>query len=203
MTRPRHQRVLHHAKKILVGLLLIATAWVGSLGISIWHFGAADYATQADCIIILGAAIQGNLPTPVFAERIRHGVNLYHEGLAPKVIFTGGFGEGQNYSESHVGAMFAGKLGVPTTDILIEERSHSTLQNFEEALEIMEQNSLNSAIVVSDPLHMKRAMRIAKDIGIESVSSPTPTSRYRSLKTQLGFLMREIYFFHHYLLTDS
>jgi uncharacterized SAM-binding protein YcdF (DUF218 family) len=48
---------------------------------------------------------------------------------------------------------------------------------------------------------MKRAMMMADDLGIVAVSSPTPTSRYRTLKTKLGFLLRELYFIHHYFAT--
>jgi uncharacterized SAM-binding protein YcdF (DUF218 family) len=65
----------------------------------------------------------------------------------------------------------------------------------------MRQHGIESAVVVSDPLHMKRAMMMADDLGIVAASSPTPTSRYRSLKTKLRFLLRELYFIHHYLAT--
>jgi uncharacterized SAM-binding protein YcdF (DUF218 family) len=67
----------------------------------------------------------------------------------------------------------------------------------------MQKHGLKSAIIVSDPLHMKRAMMMAEDLGIEAASSPTPTTRYRSLQTKLGFLIREIYFFHHYIITGN
>ena len=67
----------------------------------------------------------------------------------------------------------------------------------------MQLHRLKSAIIVSDPLHMKRAVMMAGGLGINAVSSPTPTTRYRSLWTQLGFLIREIYFFHHYLITGN
>jgi hypothetical protein len=42
---------------------------------------------------------------------------------------------------------------------------------------------------------------MANDVGIAVVSSPTPTSMYRWLVTQLPFLAREVYFIHHYALT--
>lgn len=199
----QHRRLWQYLKRILTSSLLILTVWLGSVGISIWRFGTLNQATQANCIIVLGAAIQGHSPSPVFAERIRHGVNLYQAGLAPKIIFTGGFGEGQTYSESLVAAMFAEDLGVPADDLLMETRSRTTRQNLVEATAIMKQQGWDSAIIVSDPLHMKRATTMASDLGLEASSSPTPTSRYRSLKTQLGFLMREIYFFHHYLVTGN
>jgi carboxypeptidase Taq len=49
---------------------------------SIVKFGSQDFSKQADCIIVLGAAVDGNQPSPVFEERLRHGVALYEQGLA-------------------------------------------------------------------------------------------------------------------------
>jgi uncharacterized SAM-binding protein YcdF (DUF218 family) len=47
---------------------------------------------------------------------------------------------------------------------------------------------------------MKRAMLIARDMGLDAYSSPTPTSRYRSPIARLRFLAREIYFCTWYLI---
>lgn len=57
------------------------------------------------------------------------------------------------------------------------------------------------ALIVSDPLHMKRAMLYAKDFGITAYSSPTPTTLYRSRKTKASFLMREVFYYSGYRLT--
>ena len=176
--------------------------WLLLLGSNIWHFGTQDHAARADCIIVLGAAIHGSEPSPVFAERIRHAVNLYHHGFAAKIVFTGGIGEGSQYSESSVGSTFAQQWGVPSADIITEENSHTTQQNLQEAAILMTQHRLKSAIIVSDPLHLKRAMMMANDQGMTAVSLPTPTTMYRSLATQLPFLVREMYFIHHYALTN-
>jgi len=54
---------------------------------------------------------------------------------------------------------------------------------------------MDTAIIVSDPLHMKRAILMAKDYGIEACSSPTPTTMYKSAKTQIPFLAREVFFY--------
>jgi uncharacterized SAM-binding protein YcdF (DUF218 family) len=89
--------------------------------------------------------------------------------------------------------------GVPSTDILIEEQSTITEQNISYAVELMNERNLTTAIIVSDPLHMKRAMLIAKDHRLPAYSSPTPTTRYRTLKTQLPFLGRETLFYFGYL----
>ena len=51
------------------------------------------------------------------------------------------------------------------------------------------------AIIVSDPLHMKRAMLLEEEAGINAYSSPTPTSRYVSLRTKIPFLARETFYY--------
>lgn len=195
--------MLSRIKKIALWLLVAAFVWCTILATIIWRYGARDHAIKSDCIIILGAAVQGTTPSPVFAERIRHSIELYRVGFAPKLLFTGGVGDGRNHSESSVGRSVAIQQAVPAGDILIEERSRTTQQNLSEALSVMQKNGLKSAIIVSDPLHMKRAMMMADGLGINAVSSPTPTTRYRSFQTKLGFLFRELYFFHHYVITGN
>lgn len=189
--------------RAILGLIMVILLWAAMVGISIWSYGGDDRAAHADCIIVLGAAVQGDAPSPVFEERIRHGIALYQEGYAPVLIFTGGVGAGQTHSEGSIARTMAVRHGVPATDILIEEKSRTTQQNLAEARDLMRQHQMKSAIVVSDPLHMKRATMMAEDLGIVAVSSPTPTSRYRSLKAKLAFLMREIYFIHHYVVTGQ
>ena len=84
---------------------------------------------------------------------------------------------------------------MPEADILLEEGSAITQENLQYARELMEEAGDETALVVSDPLHMKRAMLLAGDAGIEAYASPTPTSRYRSLKTKAKFLAREVFYY--------
>ena len=59
----------------------------------------------------------------------------------------------------------------------------------------MDGNHLETAVIVSDPLHMKRAMLLAEDAGITAYSSPTPTTRYISMRTKIPFLARETFYY--------
>lgn len=190
-------------KRMALWLLGLGLTWCIILGTIVWKFGQHDQAIQSDCIIVLGAATRGTTASPVYAERIQHGINLYKAGRAPKLLFTGGIGDGEVHSESSIGQSIAIQQGVSASDLLMEEKSRTTQQNLSEARDLMKQHQLVSAIIVSDPLHMKRAMLMAEDLGMTARSSPTPTSRYRSLKTKLGFLVREIYFIHHYFVTGN
>ena len=64
----------------------------------------------------------------------------------------------------------------------------------------MRDAGMETALIVSDPLHMRRAMEMAEALGIEARPSATPTTRYQSWTTQAPFLLREIYFIHHFWL---
>ena len=66
----------------------------------------------------------------------------------------------------------------------------------------MQANNLHRAIIVSDPLHMARALRLARTAGIDALGSSTPTSRFRSFQTRWRFLLQEVYFFHRDLFVE-
>jgi uncharacterized SAM-binding protein YcdF (DUF218 family) len=197
----QHMRRRLRTIAILFSIALVL--WLAYVSITIWHFGQTDHATRSDCIIVLGAAAQGANPSPVFEQRLRHGIDLFQRGVAPRLLFTGGFGDGKTHSEASVGAAYAQQQGIPRTALLLEEKSRTTKQNLEEALKVMKAHGLQSAIIVSDPLHMKRAMMMANDLGMQAHSSPTPTTMYRSFSSQGKFLTREVYFMHHYVLVGE
>lgn len=185
-------------RKIFVGVLAAIFAWLCGVGYVIWSFGETDAARPSDCAIVLGAAAYDTRPSPVFEERLRHAIDLHQRGIVRKIVFTGGFGDGAKHAESEVGAAYAARAGLPAADLLTEKRSRTTWENLVEAKAVMAANGLRSAILVSDPPHLKRAAMMAEDVGISAVASATPTSRYRSAGARFQFLLREIYFVHHY-----
>ncbi len=176
-------------------IVIIAISYVAYVSVDIYLFGNINEAVKADAAIVLGAAIWGDKPSPVFEERIKHGIWLYKKGYVDKLIFTGGKGENEKNSESSVAREYAMEILVPSEDIFIEEQSRITQENIFYATQIVEDNEINSVIIVSDPLHMRRAMQMAKDNGLKAYSSPTPTSKYITLKNKLLFLGREVFFY--------
>lgn len=181
--------------KIIGVTLLLVMLYFGFIVLRIWNYGNIDEKEQADAIIVLGAAVWHDNPSPVFLERIRHGIWLYENGYADYLIFTGGHGDGAEYSESYVAMNYAVAAGVPIEAILIEENSRTTEDNFAYAMHLVQSHDISSVIVVSDPLHMYRATRMARDNGLVVFSSPTPTTRYQTLETRLPFLRRETFYY--------
>lgn len=183
----------------LVALLL----WLVLLAFQIVSAGKANPGARADVAIVLGAAAYGNLPSPVFEERIRHAIHLHKSRVVRKLLFTGGKGRGAAAAESEVARNYAIRRGVPADAILTEARSRTTKQNLVEARRLMQASGLRSALIVSDPLHIKRAMLMSSGLGMEALPSPTPTSRYRTWRSKAGFLLREIHFYNVHLVTGQ
>ena len=181
--------------KILIGIVVIIISYIVVNAVSICSFSTKDQKCKSDAAIILGAATYNGEVSPVYQERINHGINLYREGYVEKLIVTGGVGDGNNESDAYIAKQYALSQGIPDADILTETTSTITQENLENSKEIMDDKGYKTAIIVSDPLHMKRAILLAKDTGITAYSSPTQTSKYVSLKTQIPFLAREIFFY--------
>ena len=195
MRNKRKQNKLKKILKIVAIGCLIVILYIGFTAIRIWRYGNVDERTQADAVIVLGAAAWHNNPSPVFLERIRHGIWLYENGYVDYIIFTGGYGTGAAYSEAYVARDYALEVGISPDSILIEEYSRTTEDHFSYAMELIEEYQIETVILVSDPLHMLRAVRMASDAGLIAYSSPTPTSRYETLQTQLPFLRQEVVYY--------
>lgn len=175
-------------------------AGLGAIGLDIYRYGLGRGGGPADAAIVLGAAVWGEEPSPVFRERINHAVDLYRAGAVDVLIFTGGVGSGQLFAESVVASHYALTQGVNPADTWCETTSRITWENLQGAQQIAESQGFERVLIVSDPLHMRRSMRMAHDLGLVAVSAPTPTTRYRSFKSQAPFLWRELYFYSLYLL---
>jgi uncharacterized SAM-binding protein YcdF (DUF218 family) len=182
-----------------ISLLLWVTVVVGFLGWQIYAYSFESYTT-GDAAIVLGAAVWGNQPSPVFEERIRHAVHLYKQNNVQALVFTGGRGLNDRRTEAEVAKAYALERGVADADTYCETNSRITWGNLLGARDIIETQRWERVLIVSDPLHMKRAVTMARDLGMPAYPAPTPTTRYRSWRTKGRFLIRETYFYTIYLL---
>jgi|SRR5688572_6222013 len=182
--------------KFIIGPALLV---LGLVAVRIYTYGNNVADVNGDAAIVLGAAVWGDEVSPVFRERINHSIDLYRTGKVRKIIFTGGQGNRDELTEAAEARQFALKNGIPEKDILIEEASHTTYENVINAKRLADAHGLKKVLIVSDPLHMKRAVAMAKDIGLEAYPSPTPTTRYQGWRSQLESLTHETYYYIGYL----
>ena len=172
----------------------------GVLAWRVYSFRNTSSDGPADAAVVLGAAVWTKEVSPVFKERINHAINLYRNGRVRKVIFTGGQGNPGEPTEASAARNYALQSGLPASDILIEDKSHTTYENILNAKQLADTHGIHKVLIVSDPLHMKRAMTMARDVGLAADPSPTPSTRYQGLSSQLGLLVHETYYYTGYLL---
>ena len=178
--------------KIFLVLMILLLSWSVYVAYSIFEYAQIDETTPADVVIVLGAGVRNGQPSGIFRERIDHAIDLYERGIVNSIIFTGGVGPGNQLAGSEVARQYAVEHGVPRASIFIETNSTDTRENLYEALRVMESRNFRTALIVSDPLHMYRAMSIAGDLQMTAYPSPTPTSRIDSTRAIVNFMTREI-----------
>lgn len=145
--------------------------------------------------IVLGASAKFDSPSPVFRERLNHAAYLYKKGIVNFILVTGGRTEHSEIAESYIGKEYLLNIGVDEDDIYCEIHSVNTLGNIYFSMTVMQSYGFRNALLVSDPLHMKRSMFLAEEMGLKVKPSPTQTSMYRSRSSKIKFLLSESFFF--------
>ena len=173
-------RVLRLFAAAVVGLIL-AFGWAS---FRIWDTGNRDDRQRADAIVVLGAAQYDGRPSPVLKARLDHAVSLWDRHLAPRLVLTGGMGDGDTTSEAAVGRRYAVKHGVPDSVILMETRGRTTAESVQRVAAMLDSLSRREVILVSDPFHMLRLSILARRFGLSPRTSPTRTSPISASKTE-------------------
>jgi uncharacterized SAM-binding protein YcdF (DUF218 family) len=164
----------------LLGVLALAVIGIavvaGYATWRVWTQGQVDDQRPADAIVVMGAAQYDGRPSPVFEARLDHAVKLFHAGVAPVLVVTGGKAEGDRTTEAATARAYAISRGVPAGAILAEDRSRTTLESIRAVGGLLREHGLSTAVFVSDRPHMLRVLRMAADDGIKGFGSPTTTS---------------------------
>lgn len=182
-------------RNVIIVLIISFCIYIICNVISICRYSSVYENASCDVAIVLGAATSGSEVSEVYKQRLNHGIELYQNGYVKYIIVTGGKGKGNRISDAAIARKYLVSMGIPDEVILEEDTSTITQENLENAKIIMEENGYETAAIVSDPLHMKRAMLLAKDSGIVAISSPTKSSAYKTLKTKIPFVAREAFFY--------
>jgi uncharacterized SAM-binding protein YcdF (DUF218 family) len=162
-----------------VALSLVALAFVTWCGVvvAVVRAGGTDEAASAgmgsaDAIVVLGAAQYDGRPSPVLKFRLDHAIALWKRQLAPRLIFTGGRGAGDTTSEAAVGRRYAERAGVADSAIFAETQGRSTRESVAGVVTIAREHGIRRVIVVSDAAHVLRVAVLARQGGLEPITSP-------------------------------
>lgn len=135
-----------------------------------------------DCIIILGAGIWGDKPSPMLEDRLLQGIELYDNNVSTKIIMSGDHGR-EEYDEVNIMKEFAIEKGVPSENIFMDHAGFSTYESIYRAKEIFEADKI---VIVTQKYHLYRALHIANSLGIEAYGVGADPRQY------VGAMYREM-----------
>ena len=127
-----------------------------------------------DCILILGAGIWGDSPSPMLQDRLEEGIKLYNDGVAPKIIMSGDHGR-EEYDEVNIMKEYAIEQGVPSEDIFMDHAGFSTYESIYRAKEIF---GAENIVIVTQEYHLYRALYIANKLGINAYGVNSDPRKY-------------------------
>ncbi len=177
----------------LLAIIILLLCWVSYQYLSIQHLGESAEPQPADVIIVLGAAVWPQGPSPALQARIYYATQLYHEGYADKLILSGGLGENPP-TEAEAMAVAATALDVRADALYLEKEARNTRENLAFSKDIMDENNWETAIIVTDVFHIKRALLIAEDLNLKAYGAPAKNSvLYRNRSLRIRYTVREVF----------
>jgi uncharacterized SAM-binding protein YcdF (DUF218 family) len=184
--------------RVAAGLLLLTVIGSGvklfSVATDIRRQSDVEEARPADVILVLGAAEYRGKPSPILEARLNHALFLYRQGLAPRIITTGGKGGDPMFTEGEVGRAYLSRHGIPSEAIIVESEGETTVHSTAAAAEIMRRMDLHSCIVVSDGYHIYRVKRMLQFQGIAVYGSPRPSEPHHGWRQEWIYLKQAIAF---------
>lgn len=165
---------------VKLALFLCITASIVFIGrfVLFDHMGKYIYEKDAlrpaDVIVVLAGKEKG---------RVEYGVKLFKEEWARKdrIIMSGG-PLLWKYTAAAIMELQAESLGIPRKNILLEDRSLTTIQQARYTREILRDHGFRSIILVTAPYQSRRAAAIFRKVmgkDIRVVSAPVEDSRFR------------------------
>ena len=172
----------------VVGVLLL----LAFKAFKVVRTAALEEIHPADAIVVFGAAEYSGRPSPVLRARLDHALEVFHRGMAPVVITTGGAAADPTFTDGGVGRDYLMHHGIPERSLIAETQGRDTSESAVRVGVIMRANGLRSCVAVSDAYHVFRIRKLLEHEGIAPVYvAPRPDSRPRSTWQREVAVLRE------------
>ena len=160
-------------KKIFSALLALGLVAILSFGGFLAIYGGqdtADYTEQT--VIVLGCGLRGERVSVGLAKRLNKAAEYHQNNPEAMIIVSGGQGPQEDISEALAMKRYLVDKGIAEDNIIMEDKSTSTITNFRYSREIMEARGmdLSSVVFVTNAYHVYRGASYAKDEGFVDIA---------------------------------
>jgi uncharacterized SAM-binding protein YcdF (DUF218 family) len=177
---PRRMRIC-----VLAGLgilLLSSNAWIPSILTRTleWQYLPPDTYPQAEVIVVLGGSTaSAQYPRQIVeissgGDRILYAAHLYHQGVAPNLLLTGGTipWMDERQAPAYDMAQILAMLGVPEDALWYESDSRNTYENARFSKDILADKGIDRIILVTSAMHMPRSVALFEKQGFDVIPAP-------------------------------
>jgi uncharacterized SAM-binding protein YcdF (DUF218 family) len=164
----------------LAFFIALAIAYTPLTGYMVKPLTIQEDIRKADVIVVLGGGVdEGRYLNLVSSHRLLRGAQLYFEGRANKILFSGGDPKKVGVAEATVMAQEARRLNISAADMIVEKRSHRTHEQAEEIKKISEPQRWKNILLVTSFSHMKRSLMAFERAGFKVYPAPAdPYEKY-------------------------
>ncbi len=189
--RYKGKRFSRLAKGIVILVLLGALLFSALLGVVL--SGSYDHISgEPKIMVVLGCKVEQWGPSTLLRDRLDEALAYLENHPDMTVVVSGGQGPDEPEAEATAMADYLVENGIPRAQILVEDQSHNTVQNFRRTHELLEKQGLESddgVLVVSNGFHLTRARMLADRTGFDEISTlAAPTSH---MPSRLKMYVRE------------
>jgi uncharacterized SAM-binding protein YcdF (DUF218 family) len=145
---------------------------------------------KGDAIVVMGArVVPGGRPSKALRARAERAAKLFHEGVAPLVLVSGGRVD-MPKSEAQAGCDVLVQQQVPPQACLLEEESRSTEQNAAFSAPMLHAREVRHIVLVSDGYHLLRACAYFRRQGF--LVTPVASERILPWRDEMYWTAREV-----------
>ena len=131
--------------------------------------------SDIDCIIVLGAGIKNNKPSPMLEDRLIKSINLYQKNISNKIIMSGDHGR-KEYDEVNIMKKYAIQKDIPSENIFMDHAGFSTYESIYRAKYIF---GAKRVVIVTQKYHLYRSLYIANKLGLEAYGVDSDLREHR------------------------
>jgi uncharacterized SAM-binding protein YcdF (DUF218 family) len=158
---------------------------------SIWYSARNSSPVKSDLILVMGAAQFDGRPSEVLQSRLQESLKVYKAGLAPKIYTVGSGAPGDRTTEAAASRAWLIENGVKRSNISSIAKGRDTLESTKAYAEAMKKAKLTSVVIVTDPYHCFRSVKMAKDLGLIASCAPVETGPAAVSNSGYKYLARE------------
>lgn len=153
------------------GIIILATSFL-IIESQIIYYGSDKSFKKSDYLLILGAGLRGETMSLTLTQRMNKALEYLREYPDTKIIVSGGKGTGESIAEAEAMKRFLVKNGVEEKNIIKEEKSTNTAENFQYSRDIIRRIDTREATkitVVTTNFHMFRSKQLAAKVGLKDI----------------------------------